>query len=233
MKNAVLTGIAGALLLLFVAAGAAGAPSATVAAGDWTGFGRTNDNMRHSPLTLITKSNVANLGRVYNIDLHALDSDTRRGEQSYPLAVGGTIYETTNDAQVFAFNGATGKVIWHYKPSNSGLFKNFGIVANRGLAYCDGALFMLTLDMHLNKLNPANGALLGRVAIGRPGRTRYGRSRRSSRAGARRAASSAVEPSGRPSRSTPARTRSTSARARRRPSTSRRSAPAPTRAPTR
>jgi alcohol dehydrogenase (cytochrome c) len=103
--------------------------------------------------------------RVYNIDLHALDSDTRRGEQSYPLAMNGTLYETTNDAQVFAFNGATGKVIWHYKPSNSGLFKNFGIVANRGLAYCDGALFMLTLDMHLNKLDPKTGALLGRVAI--------------------------------------------------------------------
>ena len=102
MKNAVLTGIAGALLLLFVTAGAAGAPSATVAAGDWTGFGRTNDNMRHSPLTQITKANVGQLGRVYNIDLHALDSDTRRGEQSYPLAIGGTLYVTTNDAQVFA-----------------------------------------------------------------------------------------------------------------------------------
>src|SRR5690349_17336925 len=155
MKNAVLAGFAGAVLLLLVAAGAAGAPTATaVAAGDWAGFGRTTDNMRHSPLTQITKANVDQLGRVYNLDLHALDSDTRRGEQSYPLAIGGTLYETTNDAQVFAFNGATGKVIWHFKPSNSGLFKNFGIVANRGLAYCDGALFLLTLDMHLNKLNP-------------------------------------------------------------------------------
>src|SRR5205823_10518754 len=57
------------------------------------------------------------------------------------------------------------KVIWHFKPANSGLFKNFGIVANRGLAYCDGGLFLLTLDMHLNKLSAANGALLGRVAI--------------------------------------------------------------------
>src|SRR5690349_2986903 len=167
MKNAVLAGFAGAVLLLLVAAGAAGAPTVTtVAAGDWAGFGRTTDNMQHSPLTQTTKANVDQLGRVYNLDLHALDSDTRRGEQSYPLAIGGTLYETTNDAQVFAFNRATGKVIWHFKPSNSGLFKNFGIVANRGLAYCDGALFLLTLDMHLNELNPANGALLGRVAIG-------------------------------------------------------------------
>ncbi len=78
----------------------------------------------------------------------------------------GTLYVTTNDAQVFALDGSTGKVIWHFKPQNSGMFKNFGIVANRGLAYCNGALFLLTLDMHLNKLDPANGALLGRVAIG-------------------------------------------------------------------
>jgi alcohol dehydrogenase (cytochrome c) len=150
-------------LLVFVS----GASGAAVSSGDWLGFGRTTDNMRHSPLTEITKSNVDQLGRAYTIDLHALDPDTRRGEQSYPLAIGGTLYETTNDAQVFALNGSTGKVIWHYKPSNSGLFKNFGIVANRGLAYCDGALFLLTLDMHLNKLNPATGALLGRVAIGK------------------------------------------------------------------
>jgi PQQ-dependent dehydrogenase (methanol/ethanol family) len=146
---------------------ASGASGAAVPNGDWTSFGRSSDNMRHSPLTQIDRANVDQLGRVYNLDLKTLDPDVRRGEQSYPLAIGGTLYETTNDAQVFALNGATGKMIWHFKPTNSGLFKNFGIVANRGLAYCDGALFLLTLDMHLNKLSPSNGALLGRVAIGK------------------------------------------------------------------
>jgi PQQ-dependent dehydrogenase (methanol/ethanol family) len=152
-----------ATLLLLLVSGASGA---SVPAGDWLGFGRTTDNMRHSPLTEITRANADQLGRAYTVDLKNLDADTRRGEQSYPLAINGTLFVTTNDAQVFALNGSTGKMIWHYKPSNSGLFKNFGIVANRGLAYCDGALFLLTLDMHLNKLNPSNGALLGRVAIG-------------------------------------------------------------------
>jgi alcohol dehydrogenase (cytochrome c) len=161
MRTALIAALAGALLVLVGGASGAAAPPS----GDWTGFGRTTDNMRHSPLTQITPANVAQLGRAYTIDLHALDPDVRRGEQSYPLAVGGTLFVTTNDAEVFAFDGATGKVLWHFKPANSGLFKNFGIVANRGLAYCDGALFLLTLDMHLNKLNPANGALLGRVAI--------------------------------------------------------------------
>jgi outer membrane protein assembly factor BamB len=161
MRHALMALLAGSMLVLVGGASGAAQPS-----GDWTGFGRTTDNMRHSPLVQITKANVGQLGKAYSIDFKALDADTRRGEQSYPLAVGGTLYVTTNDAQVFALEGATGKVLWHYKPANGGLFKNFGIVANRGLAYCDGALFLLTLDMHLNKLSPANGALLGRVAIG-------------------------------------------------------------------
>jgi alcohol dehydrogenase (cytochrome c) len=160
MRMALLTMLAGALLTLASGASGAAAPS-----GDWTGFGRTADNMRHSPLTEITPANVARLGRAYTLDFKQIDPDVRRGEQSFPLAIGGTLYVTTNDANVFAIDGATGKILWHFKPANSGLFKNFGIVANRGLAYCDGALFLLTLDMHLNKLNPANGALLGRVAI--------------------------------------------------------------------
>ena len=66
----------------------------------------------------------------------------RRGQQSYPLAIDGRLYVTTNDANVFAIDGATGKILWQYKPRNSAVFKNFGIVANRGLAYCGGKLFI-------------------------------------------------------------------------------------------
>jgi alcohol dehydrogenase (cytochrome c) len=163
--NNLLRVVAGAGLILLVLVLVGSGASADQPNGDWVGFGRTNDNMRHSPLTQITPDNVKDLGRTYELNLMTLDPSVRRGEQSYPLAVGGTLYETTNDGQVFALDGATGKVLWHFKPQDSGLFKNFGIVANRGLAYCDGALFLLTLDMHLNKLNPTNGALEGRVAI--------------------------------------------------------------------
>jgi alcohol dehydrogenase (cytochrome c) len=154
-----------AVVVALVVGAASGASGASAPNGDWLSFGRSTDNLRHSPLTQITPANVAQLGRVYNLDLKTLDPDVRRGEQSFPLALDGVLYVTTNDAQVFALDGATGKMIWHFKPANSGLFKNFGIVANRGLAYCDGALYLLTLDMHLNKLSPKTGALLGRVAI--------------------------------------------------------------------
>ena len=136
-----------------------------VASGDWPAFGRTVDNNRYSPLTEITPQNVERLGRVYTLDFLRIDPDTRRGQQSYPLAIGGTLYVTTNDANVFAIDGASGKILWQRKPRNSAVFKNFGTVANRGLAYCGGKLFILQLDMRLVAIRPSDGQVVGEVAI--------------------------------------------------------------------
>lgn len=152
--------VLGLVPLLASAAGGAAAPS-----GDWLSFGRTTDNARHSPLTQITPANVSRLGRVYTIDFQRLDPDVRRGQQSYPLAIGGRLYVTTNDANVFALEGDTGKVIWQYKPPNSAVFKNFGIVANRGLAYCGGRLFIAQLDMKLVALRPQDGKVVAVTSI--------------------------------------------------------------------
>ena len=153
-------------LVAAVACAVAAAPAPRpVPDGDWLGFGRTSDNIRHSPLTEITPENVAQLGRVYTDDFKKIDPGVKIGEQSYPVAVGGQLYVTTNDDNVFRIDGATGKVVWQFKPSDSGVFKNFGIVANRGVAYCDGKLFLLTLDMHIDSLSPLDGHLIKRVTI--------------------------------------------------------------------
>jgi alcohol dehydrogenase (cytochrome c) len=161
-----LTTLAALMIAVAGVAGVAASSAATaVPEGDWLGFGRTSDNLRHSPLTTISPANVAQLGRVYTVDFKKLDPGIKIGEQSYPVAVDGQLYVTTNDDNVFRIDGATGKVVWRFKPSNSGVFKNFGIVANRGLAYCDGKLFLLTLDMHINSLSPVDGHLIKRVTI--------------------------------------------------------------------
>ena len=89
----------------------------------------------------------------------------RRGQQSFPLAIDGTLYVTTNNNFAFAIDGATGRVKWEYRPKNSGLFVNFGVAANRGLAYCGGKLFMTTLDMQLVALRPSDGEVVGKIAI--------------------------------------------------------------------
>jgi alcohol dehydrogenase (cytochrome c) len=131
----------------------------------WLGFGNTPNELRHSPLTQITHANVDQLGRLFTVDFRQIDPSIRRGEQSYPVESNGTLYVTTNDDSVFALNATTGAVKWRWEPDNVAVFRNFGIVANRGVALCDGHVFLLTLDMTIVSLDPATGRLEHRVPI--------------------------------------------------------------------
>jgi alcohol dehydrogenase (cytochrome c) len=168
-----------ALVLLVVAALAGAlltaAAARTGAAGDvgWGGFGNTPDENRHSPLTQINKDNVDQLGRVFTVDFRVIDPSIRRGQQSFPVVKDGTMYVTTNDNNVFALDATTGKVKWRWAPDDVAVFRNFGIVANRGVALCDGHVFVLTLNMTIVSLDPETGKLQRRVAIARavPGAT--------------------------------------------------------------
>jgi len=161
------------IVLLAIAAGvgvvATGSERATgatrVVSGNWTSFGRSADQNRHSPLTQITRANVGSLGRVVRLRFRDVDRTIRLGQQSYPLAINGVLYVTTNDNNVFAIDGTSGRVIWRYEPPNRAVFSNFGIVANRGVAYCAGRLFLATLDMHLVALDRRTGRVVRRVAL--------------------------------------------------------------------
>jgi alcohol dehydrogenase (cytochrome c) len=158
-----------ALLLVAAAAGSLlTSASARTSAGEnvgWLGFGNTPDELRHSPLTQITKSNIKQLGRLFTVDFRQIDPSIRRGQQSYPVESNGTLYVSTNDDSVFALNATTGAVKWRWQPDNVAVFRNFGIVANRGVALCDGHVFILTLDMTIVSLDPATGKLERRVPI--------------------------------------------------------------------
>ena len=154
-----------ALVFAGVALSTAGASSSGDANVGWGGFGNTPDENRHSPLTAIDPSNVGKLGRLFTVDFQAIDPTVRHGEQSYPVEAGGTLYLTTNNDNVWALDATTGKVKWRWSPNNVAVFSNFGIVANRGVALCDGHVFVLTLDMKIASLNPATGALQREVPI--------------------------------------------------------------------
>src|SRR5580765_5809497 len=132
---------------------------------DWGTYGGTFDQTRHSPLTLITKQNLYDLGRVATIDFRKLDPRIPRGQQSFPIVVNGVIYVTTANDWVFAFDGSNGKELWWWKPENTGVFANYGVNANRGVAYCDGKVFLLTLDMKIVSLDASSGKLVKQVAI--------------------------------------------------------------------
>jgi len=168
VRGRTLVGAIVVVLAVVVPAGASTlrhSSATAIPAGDWQSFGRTADNNRYSPLASIDAKNVSNLKLAYSIDFAKLDPDIKKGQQSYPLAIGGKLYVTTNDDNVFAIDGATGKILWQYKPSNSALFKNFGIVANRGVAYCNGRLFLTQLNMQLIALDAQTGKVVARAAL--------------------------------------------------------------------
>jgi alcohol dehydrogenase (cytochrome c) len=132
---------------------------------DWGAYGGSFDQNRHSQLTEITKQNISDLGRVADIDFRRIDARIPRGQQSFPIVVNGILYVTTANAWVFAFDGGSGKELWRWKPENTGVFANYGVNANRGVAYCDGKVFVLTLDMKVVSLDAASGKLVKQVAI--------------------------------------------------------------------
>ncbi len=146
---------------------ASGASAKHLAAGNvnWSSWGNELNQNRYSPLTSITPGNVGQLGRAFTVDLNKFVPGIKKGQQTYPIVVNGTMYITSGDDQVFAVNAGTGDLLWHYTPNNVATFKNFGIVANRGVAYCDNRVFLLTLDMTIVALDPATGQQLARVPI--------------------------------------------------------------------
>jgi PQQ-dependent dehydrogenase (methanol/ethanol family) len=132
---------------------------------DWGTYGGTYDQIRHSTLTAINVQNVNQLGVLCRIDFKRIDPNIPLGQESFPIVVNGEIYVTTSDAYVFAVNGNTCKVDWEYKPQNIALLANYGVNTNRGVAYCDGKIVLLTLDMQLATLDPSNGHLLQEVPL--------------------------------------------------------------------
>jgi alcohol dehydrogenase (cytochrome c) len=154
-----------ALALLGLAGGASGGGRASSADVGWPSWGNTIDENRYTSLSQITPSNVDQLGRAFTVDLNKFVPGIKKGQQTYPIVVGNKMFVTSGDDQVFAVDASNGSLLWRYQPSNIATFKNFGIVANRGVAYCDGRVYLLTLDMTIVELNPSTGAQLARVPI--------------------------------------------------------------------
>lgn len=134
---------------------------------NWATFGYTYDQNRHVPFDEITKENVADLGKVWSVDFNKIDKDVPLGQQTYPIVVNGTMYATTHFNHIFAMDAKTGAVKWHFRPSKIGAFKNFGLTTNRGVAYCNDRVYMLTLDMRIIAVNANNGQLAQEIPISR------------------------------------------------------------------
>lgn len=133
--------------------------------GNWLSYGRTYDEQRYSPLTQITKNNVADLGLAWFADF-----ETTRGQQSTPLVADGVIYVTEVGSLVHAYDARDGSELWRYDPEVPGewLVNACCDAVNRGVALWEGKVFVGTADNRLIALDAATGAEIWSVATTPP-----------------------------------------------------------------
>ena len=91
--------------------------------GDWPSFGQDPGAQRYSPLTGITRQNVAGLQQAWVFDTGSRDL------QVTPIVINGLMYLTAGST-VYALEPETGKPVWK--------FESTGPVSKRGVAYWPG-----------------------------------------------------------------------------------------------
>jgi glucose dehydrogenase len=112
-----------AVVLALVAASIAGAAPQQTRDGDWQSVGGDPGAQRFSPLTQITRQNVAALRQAWAFDTASRDL------QATPLVVNGLMY-LTGGSTVFALEPETGKQVWRFDAD--------GPVSKRGVVYWPG-----------------------------------------------------------------------------------------------
>ncbi len=119
--------------------------------GDFTGW-------HYSGLDQINTSNVGDLKLAWQ----HIPSSSKRGIQSFPLAVDGVVYYTSSSGEIWALDGSNGAPVWHYKAKidlerAEGTFYN---PYNRGLAIAYGKVYTATTDGRLIALDKMTGEVV-------------------------------------------------------------------------
>jgi quinohemoprotein ethanol dehydrogenase len=124
--------------------------------GNWMSHGRTYDEQRFSPLNTINDSNADRLGLSWYFDI-----PTDRGMQATPLMIDGVLYVSGAWSMVYAFDAASGELLWQYDPEvpREKLLELCCDAINRGVAAWEGKVFVGTLDGRLVALDAADGSV--------------------------------------------------------------------------
>jgi membrane-bound PQQ-dependent dehydrogenase (glucose/quinate/shikimate family) len=155
---------------------AARTPAGRASAGpadDWPSYGHDPGGMRFSPLTEITRANVAQLKVAWTFHTGDIsdgsDDRQRSGFETTPLVVDGTLYLTTPFNRVIALDPETGKQRWAYDPLVDPTGDYGDGLINRGASTwldptrpagqpCHRRIFEATVDGRLIALDAAAGA---------------------------------------------------------------------------
>ncbi len=181
-------------MLLLIAASSGRADPAETA--QWAYTEGAPGGGRFSPLTDITRENVAQLRVAWTYEHHDFwegrwptKVNGGTSAESTPIVVDGKLFITTPANRVIALEPETGHEIWTFDPQleRGRVYANMWI--NRGVAYwrdpaasgaCASRVFLATLDARLIALDAATGTPCSDF-----GATRHGRSARGTRARAR------------------------------------------------
>ena len=122
---------------------------------NWLMYHQSFNGYHHSGLDQINSGNVKNLGVSW---IHTPNA-TKRGIQSFPLAVDGVLYYTSASGKVWALDGTNGKPIWSYQAKldnerGEGTFYN---PYNRGIAVAYGKVYLGTVDGRMIALDMKTG----------------------------------------------------------------------------
>ena len=125
--------------------------------GNWMSYHGSYKSWHYSQLDQINAGNVGKLQEAWS----HVASRANRGLQGVPLAIDGILYYSSPYNQIYALDGATGKMIWTYKQK-----LNEDLVArqthspyNRGIAAGYGNIYIGTLDGKLAAIDIKTGKL--------------------------------------------------------------------------
>ncbi|HJU73127.1 MAG TPA: pyrroloquinoline quinone-dependent dehydrogenase [Gemmatimonadaceae bacterium] len=163
-----LTSFVRRLCLAFVLCGTL---QAQAPAGEWPHYGRDAGGTRHSPLTQITRQNVARLEVAWTYHTGELGLQPRRGAppslEVTPLVVDGTMYISTPLGRVIALDPTTGRERWRFDPAVNPQ-GGYGDFTSRGVstwldvraapgAPCRRRIYIGAIDARLIALDAATG----------------------------------------------------------------------------
>ena len=170
-----------ATILLIVAATLARPAAADGSIADWPYYGGDAGGSRYSPLTQISKSNVAELKLAW--EYHTGDvsdgSDNRSKSEfeTTPIVAGGTMYLSTPFSRVVALDPETGREKWSFDPKidlhgpySEGLVsRGVTLWTDPGKAEgdaCRRRVFLATIDARLFALDAATGQPCADFGVG-------------------------------------------------------------------
>jgi alcohol dehydrogenase (cytochrome c) len=115
--------------------------------GDWPAYSGSDNGQRYSPLKQVTAANASRLQAkwVYHVD-------GASGMEQTPVVINGVMYISQFN-RMDAIDARTGNIIWKYQrpPASAS--------AQRGTAYHNDKVFMVTSDSHLVALDARNGGV--------------------------------------------------------------------------